>query len=401
MNKPRGTNDILPKDSGKWQFVEEKFREVSKRFNFSEIRTPTFESTELFLRGVGDTTDIVSKQMYTFNDLAGRSLTLKPEGTAGVCRALIEEKLYAGVMPLKFFYQTNCFRYEKPQDGRRREFHQFGVELIGSYNMLSDAVVIKLGKTFFDELDIKNIILKINSIGCKKCRPKYYETLKTYFRENESKLCETCRIRMEKNPMRILDCKSETCKKIAKGAPIILDYICEDCKTDFEKLQEYLNAFNIDFIIDPFIVRGLDYYTKTAFEFLIGGMAILGGGRYDELIEELGGPKLSGVGFALGVERLLLEIPSSAFLIDEDKKYLIIGVGDSGERKAIELYNKMTSEGKKVLLDENMRNIKGQFKYADKIGITDVVMIGDKEIEKNIFTIKNMKTGEQKEVEKI
>jgi histidyl-tRNA synthetase len=404
MIKPKGTQDILPEDSGKWQFVEEVFRGICSDFGFSEVRTPTFEYTELFERGVGETTEIVNKQMYTFDDNSKRSLTLKPEGTAGVIRALIENKLYAKTLPLKLFYETPCFRYEKPQAGRLREFHQFGIEIIGSDEMSADAITIKLGDEFFRRLGITEIDLKINSIGCPDCRGKYREALVSYFEKHESELCETCKARLKTNPMRILDCKSEVCKELAKDAPIILDYICEKCASDFESLKKNLDNFNVKYEVDPRIVRGLDYYVKTAFEFVsrsdVAKATVLGGGRYDSLVKELGGPELPGVGFGLGIERLLSEIADETFAKKQVKgKTLIIGLGDDGEKKQALLFSKLISEGEAVLIDEKKRSLKNQLKFANAIGAEKVIIIGDEEIKKGKMVVRNMKEGTQSEEE--
>jgi len=314
INIPKGTKDCLPQDSAKWQFIEKTARDVASRFNIKEIRTPTFEHTEVFLRGIGDTTDVVNKEMYTFNDKGGRSITLKPEGTAGVARAFVEKGLSSLTMPLKLFYITPCFRYERPQAGRLREFHQFGIEVFGADNASVDAEVILTARAFFEALGVTGLKLYINSIGCKKCRAEFNNALKNYLKERLSSMCETCQERFERNPLRILDCKEEKCKEITASAPKIIDYLCDDCKEHFIKLQNYLKTAGLEYEINPNIVRGLDYYTKTVFEFVsenIGSQGtVCGGGRYDGLIEEFGGPKVSGVGFGLGLERLVLLMES-------------------------------------------------------------------------------------------
>lgn len=398
IEKPRGTRDVLFEDTVKWQYVEKIFKDVCSSFGFNELRTPTFEKTDLFLRGVGETSDIVSKQMYTFDDLGGRSLTLKPEGTAGIVRAILENKIYAGPLPIKVFYETPCFRYEKPQEGRLREFHQFGVEIFGSDKMLADATIIKIANDFFKRLDIK-VTLEINSIGCTKCRPTYKDALIKYFSDRTDDLCPTCLERLEKNPMRILDCKSEKCKEVASGAPVCIDYLCDECNDDFDSLKKTLGNMNIEYEINPRIVRGLDYYTKTAFEFLSNSdrskSTICGGGRYDNLANELGGIDLKAVGFGLGVERLLLE--NIDFKFDKKNKYLIVPMTDEAMKQAIDLGDKLRGEGNIVLFDEACRNVKNQFKYGDKEGADFVIVIGEDELSKGVFTIKDLKTGEQKE----
>ena len=301
IKAPRGTQDILPAQSHKWEALESYLLSLAKSYGYAQVRTPVFESTELFQRGVGDTTDVVQKEMYTFEDKGGRSITLRPEGTAGAVRAAIEHGLLNDALPLKLSYFTTCYRYEKPQAGRLREFHQFGVECFGSKAPIADAQLILLARRIFDGLGLDNIRLELNSIGC---RQRFYDALRTYFSRHTDALCETCKSRLEKNPMRILDCKSPVCQEIAAGAPSILDYLCEDCAEHFEKVKEYLDINDIPFTVNSRIVRGLDYYTKTVFEFVcddIGAQGtVLGGGRYDGLVEELGGKPLPALGFALG-----------------------------------------------------------------------------------------------------
>ncbi|MEG0115614.1 MAG: histidine--tRNA ligase, partial [Hydrogenoanaerobacterium sp.] len=302
---PKGTQDILPQDSYKWQYVEELLMEISRLYGFAELRTPTFEHTELFSRSVGDTTDVVQKEMYTFNDKGNRSITLRPEGTAGMARAAIENGLFNSALPLKISYLINCFRYEKPQAGRLREFHQFGAEVYGSDSPACDAEVIAMVHEIFDTLGIKELRLELNSIGCPVCRAEYHKRLAEYFAEHTGELCQTCTERLVKNPMRILDCKNPDCAKLAAAAPRVLDYICDDCREHFEGVKKRLDALNIPYIVNASIVRGLDYYTKTVFEFVsenIGAQGtVCGGGRYDGLVEQLGGQVLAGVGFAMGI----------------------------------------------------------------------------------------------------
>ena len=309
-NAPKGTKDTLPDQVYRWHYVEKKFAEICDRYGYREIRTPVFEHTELINRGVGDTTDIVQKEMYTFNDHGGRSLTLKPEGTSPAVRAFVEHKMYAEVQPTKLYYVTPCFRYEKPQSGRLREFHQFGIEIFGTPNMMADTDVICLAHDFLEEMGIRDVTLEINSVGCPECRARYRKALQDFLRPHYDELCDTCKDRFERNPMRILDCKSPEDQAIVKDAPEMLDYLCDDCAQAFRDVQEDLTAMGIEYVVNPRIVRGLDYYTKTAFEFVsnsIGAQGtVCGGGRYDNLCEELGGPPIPGVGFGLGIERLLM-----------------------------------------------------------------------------------------------
>lgn len=404
INIPKGTKDVLPKESYKWQYIEGVAREVARSFGVSEIRTPTFEHTEVFLRGVGESTDIVNKEMYTFNDKGGRSITLKPEGTAGVARAFVENGLVSSALPVKMFYLTQCFRYERPQAGRLREFHQFGVEMMGSHQPNIDAEAILLAKTFFDKLGITGLTLYINSIGCKECRKNYHTALKNFLKDNYQDLCELCRDRFEKNPMRILDCKNPDCKAITASAPKITDYLCEDCREHFEKVQELLNLAGVEYKIDAGIVRGLDYYTKTVFEFVsenIGAQGtVCGGGRYDGLIAELGGNDVPGVGFALGIERLLLLMENVGIEIPNPNKVKIYfaPMGEEEGKKAFELASILRVNGITCEIDHMNRGIKSQFKYADKIGAETVAVIGSNELAEGVAKIKIMKDGSEKTV---
>lgn len=402
---PRGTQDVLPDQSAKWQYVEKTALKVADLFGFKEIRFPTFEHTELFARGVGDSTDVVQKEMYTFLDKGERSITLRPEGTAGTMRALIEHGVLAGALPVKVCYLTNCFRYEKPQAGRLREFHQFGVELVGAASAAADAEVIALVSQIFDQLQIEGLSLEINSIGCPTCRPAYNEALKEYFHSHEEELCDTCRERLDRNPMRILDCKSPICHKIAEGAPVILDYLCDDCKAHFEELQERLDEFGIEYTINPTIVRGLDYYTRTVFEFVsnaIGAQGtVCGGGRYDGLIELLGGQPTPSIGFGMGIERLLLLMEKTGVPFPEEGSVdLYIGsMGKAASIEAARLVNSLRAEGFKAESDVVGRSVKAQMKYADKIGALFSCILGDSELESGKVTVKNMKDGSSEEVE--
>ena len=398
INIPKGTKDCLPQDSAKWQFIEKTARDVASYFNIKEIRTPTFEHTEVFLRGIGDTTDVVNKEMYTFNDKGGRSITLKPEGTAGVARSFVEKGLSSLTMPLKLFYITPCFRYERPQAGRLREFHQFGIEVFGADNASVDAEVILTARAFFDALGVTGLKLYINSIGCRKCRAEFNNALKNYLKERLSSMCETCQERFERNPLRILDCKEEKCKEITASAPKIIDYLCDDCREHFEKLQNYLKIAGLDYEINPNIVRGLDYYTKTVFEFVsenIGSQGtVCGGGRYDGLIEEFGGPKISGVGFGLGFERLILLMESLGLSFNE--KYTDIYFATMSEdayMKAFSLADKLRRKGISCEIDHMSKSLKGQFKYADKIKAKYVAVIGEDELAKNGVNLKTMSDG--------
>lgn len=402
---PRGTQDVLPDQSAKWQYVEKTALKVADLFGFKEIRFPTFEHTELFARGVGDSTDVVQKEMYTFLDKGERSITLRPEGTAGAMRALIEHGVLAGALPVKVCYLTNCFRYEKPQAGRLREFHQFGVELVGAASAAADAEVIALVSQIFDQLQIEGLSLEINSIGCPTCRAAYNEALKEYFHSHEEELCDTCRERLDRNPMRILDCKSPICHKIAEGAPVIPDYLCDDCKAHFEELQERLDEFGIEYTINPTIVRGLDYYTRTVFEFVsnaIGAQGtVCGGGRYDGLIELLGGQPTPSIGFGLGIERLLLLMEKTGVPFPEEGSVdLYIGsMGKAASIEAARLVNSLRAEGFKAESDVVGRSVKAQMKYADKIGALFSCILGDSELESGKVTVKNMKDGSSEEVE--
>lgn len=404
INIPKGTKDVLPEDSYKWQYIENAARNTAELFNAKEIRTPVFEHTEVFLRGVGETTDVVNKEMYTFNDKGGRSVTLKPEGTAGIARAFIENGLFSKTLPMKAFYLTPCFRYERPQAGRLREFHQFGVEIIGSKEPTVDAEAILLAKKFLSAVGVHNVTLYLNSIGCKTCRKEYEKALKKYFEERIDSLCGLCRERLYKNPMRLLDCKNDECKKIAAGAPSILDYVCDDCRAHFEKVKELISASGVEFEIDPGIVRGLDYYTKTVFEFVSDALGakstVCGGGRYDGLISELGGNDAPGVGFAVGIERLLLLMENSGVKIPEPPKPKVYfaPMGEEGEKIAFGLTFELREKGVIAETDLMKRSVKANFKYADKIGAEFVGVIGDNEIEKNVVKLKNMRSGEETEV---
>lgn len=400
----KGTKDVLPKDVHKNQYIEATALDVASKFGYKEIRTPVFEHTELFQRGVGDTTDVVQKEMYTFDDKGGRSITLRPEGTAGAVRSFLENGLCNEALPQKVCYLISCYRYEKPQAGRLREFHQFGVECFGTASPLADAEIIALAKSLFDTLGVKDLSLEINSIGCPKCRAEYHKALKEYFASRKDELCDTCKGRLDRNPMRILDCKSPICHEIAQGAPVVIDYLCDECKEHFEKVQKYLDAQNIEYKINPQIVRGLDYYTKTVFEFVsnsIGAQGtVCGGGRYDGLVEELGGQHTASLGFAMGLERLMLlmEAQGCEFPQAEKPDLFIVALGEKATLKAVEIAKDMREEGFSALLDLNQRSVRAQMKYADKLGAKFNVVIGDNEVENKIAKIKNMQTGEETEI---
>ena len=399
--KIKGTEDVLPKQSYRWQFVENIMREEASKFGFREMRTPVFEHTELFQRGVGDTTDVVQKEMYTFDTKGGESVTLRPEGTAGAARAVLEHSLTNEGLPIKAYYFTSCYRYEKPQAGRLREFHQFGIEEYGTSSPAADAEVIALADSIFKRLQIQNLHLEINSIGCPECRAKYNDALKEFFGAHEEELCGNCKSRLERNPMRLIDCKVPSCAEIAKGAPSILDYLCEECESHFEQVKKYLETAKIEYRVNPKIVRGLDYYTKTVFEFVsdaIGSQGtVCGGGRYDGLIEELGGQHLPSLGYAMGLERLLMVMENQGINIPEPEPcaLYIAGLGDNAQVKAFELINSVRLAGLSAETDVVGRGLRAQMKYADKIGARFSMVIGDNELEENKAEVKNMTTGEK------
>lgn len=398
---PRGTQDVLPEASHKWQHVESTVLGIAADFGFRELRTPVFEHTELFQRGVGETTDVVQKEMYTFTDRGDRSVTLRPEGTAGAARAVLESGLYAGTLPVKVSYVTSCYRYEKPQAGRLREFHQFGVECFGAAAPTADAEVISLAHTVLEQLGITGVSLYINSIGCPTCRAKYHEALAAYFREHQDTLCETCRDRLERNPMRILDCKSPICHGIAAEAPVILDFLCEECENHFAAVKSCLTAAEIPFTVDPHIVRGLDYYTRTVFEFVsdaLGAQAVVcGGGRYDGLVEELGGPHLPSLGFGMGIERLLMvmEAKDCRFPAPPTCELYLAPMGENAAKECFAIAAKLRQGGVAAQTDIVGRGLKAQMKYADKIGAKQVIVVGDNELETKQAKLKDMETGEE------
>lgn len=401
----KGTRDVLPAEVHRQQYIEATCISTAENFGYKEMRTPVFEHTELFQRGVGDTTDVVQKEMYTFDDKGGRSITLRPEGTAGAARAFLESGMANETLPQKICYLTSCYRYEKPQAGRLREFHQFGVECFGAVSPLADAEIIALAKNLFDTLGVTDLHLEINSIGCPVCRAQYQQALKDYFTAYYEELCGTCKERLERNPMRLLDCKSPQDKALAEKAPVVLDYLCEECRTHFESVKQYLDAMQIAYTVNPQIVRGLDYYTKTVFEFVsdsIGAQGtVCGGGRYDGLIEELGGQKTPSLGFGMGLERLLLvmEAQGCDFPAANTPDLFIAVMGEEAKLKAVEIAQDMRAEGFAVVYDLNERGLRAQMKYADKLGAKFHVVLGADEIEKHVAMLKNMATGESREID--
>ncbi|MDO4866575.1 MAG: histidine--tRNA ligase [Clostridia bacterium] len=401
---PKGTQDMLPQDSYRWQAIERTMREACALAGFREIRTPIFEHTELFQRGVGDTTDVVQKEMYTFEDKGNRSITLKPEGTAGAVRAFIESHMYADALPAKLYYAAcPCFRYEKPQSGRLRQFHQNGVEVFGAKDASVDAEIIKLAMDILKANGIDGLKLNINSIGCPNCRKAYLEKLREYLRPKLPTLCKTCQERFDRNPMRILDCK-EDAPKLA-DAPAMLDNLCEECSTHFEKLKGYLTALGLEYQIDPRIVRGLDYYTKTVFEIITdtpdgGELTVCGGGRYDGLVEELGGPATPGIGWGMGIERMLM-VQDIRGIVPPAPDYLdafVVTLGDDARMAGVKLVAELRAKGVKADLDHAARSMKAQFKYAGKLNVKKVVVIAGDELEKGVVKLRDMEKSEETEV---
>ena len=402
INIPKGTKDVLPTESYKWHFLEKKIRQTARLFGLQEVRTPTFEHTELFARGVGETTDIVNKEMYTFIDKGERSITLKPEGTASVARCFIENGLAQLPMPLRMYYITPVFRYERPQAGRLREHHQFGVEMYGVDSAELDVETMLIAKNIFDSLGIKGITLNVNNIGCGNCRPKYNQALRDHLQANLDKMCPVCQQRFVTNPLRILDCKDDRCKKVTAEAPSVLDFLCEDCSSHHGKVVNLLDKLGVDYQVDPKIVRGLDYYTKTVFEFVkddIGAKStVCGGGRYNNLVAEVGGKPCPAVGFGLGLERLLLTIEACGIEIPNEEKVKVYIAPLNQSVYAMDVVAKLRAEGVSAMCDVAGRSVKAQMKYADKLGAEYVVVIGDNEIAEGVVTLKNMKTGESESV---
>ncbi len=402
ISRPRGTNDFLPEASAKWQAVEALLRFLCRNYGFGEIRTPIFEETELFSRGVGNTTDIVQKEMYTFTDSGGRSVTLRPENTAGACRAYVENKLYGLPQPVKLYYMGPMFRYERPQAGRYRQFHQFGIEIIGSSAPTADAEAIGFAWDFYNRLGIRDLRLALNSVGCPDCRPAYREALRDFFRPHLGELCPSCQDRFERNPLRILDCKSPVCHKIGEGAPQIYDYLCPDCAGHFETVKGLLQAADIPYVLDPHMVRGLDYYTKTAFEIAVDRIgaqsAVCGGGRYDGLIQEIGGEPCPGVGFALGMERIFSALAAQDDTIETDDEldvYIITAGGQAAKAAAFALATRLRAAELSVELDYGEKSFKAQIKAANRLNAAWAVIIGDDEIARNEAAVKDMRQGGQ------
>ncbi len=396
---PRGTQDLLPSKAHRYQYIEKVVAETAACFGFSEIRTPVFEHTELFNRSVGDTTDVVQKEMYTFEDNGKRSVSLRPEGTAGAVRAFLEHGLFNEPLPQKLWYLTSCYRYEKPQAGRLREFHQFGVEAFGSQSAAQDAEVMAIARQVFDRIGVENITLEINSIGCPVCRKEYHKALLSYFNEKKGDLCETCLGRLERNPMRILDCKSPVCSAIAADAPVITNFLCDECNTHFAQVQKYLDAMDIAYVINPHIVRGLDYYTKTVFEFITHDLgaqsAVCAGGRYDGLVEQLGGNPMPACGFGMGIERLdlLMQAQNAEVPEPEHCSVYIAPYNEECSFEAMRLVNDLRAEGVYALTDVTGRSIKAQMKYADKCKADYTLILGTDEIANRRVNVKRMSDG--------
>lgn len=400
----RGTQDILPNDIYKWLYMENIIRDLCALYGYGEIRTPIFEETKLFLRGIGDTTDVVTKEMYTFEDRGGRSITLRPENTASAVRAFLEHKLYGDQGVHKLFYIGSMFRYDRPQAGRYREFHQFGVEILGASSPLADVEVIVLAYRLFQKLGLQNLELRINSIGDKNCRNAYKKELISYYESQKDMLCEDCKQRLYKNPLRLLDCKEDNCKILAKNAPVITNYLCEECHNKFEKVKSGLTALHISYVVDPGLVRGLDYYTNTAFEIqyppLGAQSAICGGGRYDKLVEEMGGPDVPGIGFAVGLERLLLALEGQNLIPNCPQKssVYIVALGEKAEIEGLKIQGELREKGVMTYMDLQEKSLKGQMKQAGKVQSIYAVIIGENEIEQGKATVKHMQTGEQSEI---
>ncbi len=404
VKRPRGTNDFLPEDTAKWQYVEQILRDLCKDYGYEEIRTPIFEHTELFQRGVGDTTDIVQKEMYTFEDSGGRSITLRPENTAAAARAYIEDKLFANTQPTKLYYLGPMFRYERPQAGRFRQFHQFGAECFGTDSPAADAEIIALAWEFYRRLGLKGLEVHLNSVGCPNCRPRHREKLQAFLRPRYEELCDTCKGRFEKNPLRILDCKSPVCQELTQGAPTTLDCLCDDCKAHFAAVQQYLDAAGIPYTIDNRLVRGLDYYTNTAFEIHMDGIgaqsAVCGGGRYNGLLREIGDRSIPGVGYAQGMERVFscLDVQNIQIPVNNDKEVFIATLGDVTRVPAFRLLNQLREQGVRAEMDLLERSLKAQMKYADKYHVQYTVILGEDEIAKGVACIRDMSDSSQTEV---
>ncbi len=403
LQKPKGTKDILPSEIYKWQYIESKVKNIFENYGFKEIRVPVFENTELFQRGVGDTTDVVQKEMYTFDDKGGRSITLRPEGTAGVVRSYIENGMASLPSPVKLWYNMAMYRYENVQKGRLREFHQIGAEMFSTSSYLADVEIITMASKIFKVLNIPNVKLTINSIGCPICRKKYQEALKEFIRPNLDMYCDTCKTRFEKNPMRILDCKERKCKELNMSTPVILDYLCEECKDHFENVKKSLDSLGIEYIVDPGIVRGLDYYTKTVFEFISKeeGYTVLAGGRYDGLVKELEGSDTPAIGFAMGVERLVEvyeKYNKDNMVQDKNMSLYIAYIGDEANIFTTKLVENLREADIFVEKDVTGKSLKAQLKYADKKNSKYIIIIGDDELKNREAKIKEMDSGKEENI---
>ena len=398
---PKGTKDVTPSEVYKWHYIEGVAKRLAFDFGFTETRVPTFEHTELFLRGVGDTTDVVQKEMYTFNDKGGRSITLRPEGTASVVRSYLENSIYAAGLPAKLFYIVPNFRYENTQKGRLREHHQFGIECFGAAGPEADSEVIALAAEYLRRLGIRHVRLEINSVGCPHCRPAFHKALREFFEDRRDRLCATCQERLDKNPMRILDCKSEICQELSRNAPVGLDYLCDDCREHFDRVKAYLDAMGIEYTVNPRIVRGLDYYTRTVFEFVstsIGAQStVIGGGRYDGLVSTLGGDPTPGLGFGSGIERMLLVMEAEGIEIphEEPVSVFIACQSPEADMRVQVLVNELRRLGVSAVRDIAGRSLKAQMKYAGKLGAKYSMVLGGSELESGTARLKNMATGEQ------
>ncbi len=403
--KPRGTNDFLPGEVEKWQYLEKLIREQFANYHYKEIRTPIFEHTELFLRSVGETSDIVSKEMYSFEDKGLRHVTLRPEGTAGVVRAFVENKLFAQSLPAKLYYIGPMFRYDQPQAGRYRQFHQLGCEVLGSAEPIVDAEVITFAVDLFSKLGLQSLSVLINTVGCDHCRPRYQQALKDYFSQYKDQLCPTCLERLGKNPLRLLDCKEEGCKAVAAGAPTTLDYACDDCKSHFEKVCAYLESVGIQYEVDTTLVRGLDYYTQTAFEVIMNKVgsqqnAICGGGRYNKLVSQIGGDDVPGVGFAAGMERVFLTVAEEGIELPVDTAIdvYVAPLGDAAKEVCFKLTHALRQKGLKVETDYLSKSMKAQMKAADKNHARYTIIVGDDELAQGVCVVRDMAQSTQENV---
>lgn len=403
--RPRGTNDFLPGEVEQWQALEKAIRRLFDVYNYKEIRTPIFEHTELFLRSVGETSDIVEKEMYSFEDKGLRHLTLRPEMTASTVRAFLENRLFAGPLPQKLYYIGPMFRYDQPQAGRYRQFHQFGCEVLGSAEPIVDAEVISYAMTLFNKLGLENLRVSVNTVGCDRCRPGYEDALKAYFSGHEEELCDNCKRRLQKNPLRILDCKEESCKRLAAGAPTTLDYACDVCRDHFAHVEGYLDAIGVPYDVDTSLVRGLDYYTQTAFEVMMTGAngaqsAVCGGGRYNKLVAQVGGDDIPGVGFASGMERLLLVLAEQGIQVGQavHPAVFFAPLDDRARVEAFRLVQALREKGIPAEIDQMAKSLKAQMKTADRLDVRYAVLLGDSEMDRGIATVRDLSQGEQFEI---